>query len=155
MPDLTSTFNHSALSTADPLRSTPLPTVLSRSRSLPTGASFRLDAFPTAPADAPTSFSASHPRRLRQYNGEPYFGALVGRFANRIAGGQFTLDGTTTRLPLNNGPELPPRRPHGFDKHIWAAEDPRARRRRRPLAGPAPTARRAIPGTLAVDVTYR
>src|SRR5256885_1843604 len=36
--------------------------------------------------------------------GSPFFGALIGRFANRIAGGRFTLDGVTYEVPVNDGP---------------------------------------------------
>jgi len=51
----------------------------------------------------------------------PYFGALVGRFANRIAGGQFSLDGETYTLAKNNGPNALHGGPVGFDKLPWRA----------------------------------
>jgi len=56
----------------------------------------------------------------------PYFGATVGRFANRIANGQFTLDGRTYNLAKNNSPGGIPCSLHGgkrgFDKVVWDAE---------------------------------
>ena len=53
----------------------------------------------------------------------PYLGAIVGRYANRIANGTFTLDGNTYTLPKNNGPNTL----HGgttktFDKVVWDSE---------------------------------
>lgn len=51
----------------------------------------------------------------------PYFGATVGRYANRIAGGRFSLDGHEHEVPCHNGPNALHGGPEGFDKQVWAA----------------------------------
>jgi aldose 1-epimerase len=84
-----------------------------------------------------------------------FFGALVGRYGNRIGGGQFTLDGHTYVLAKNNGPNHLHGGTKGFDKVVWPASVNKGGR------GPSvsfsrtsPDGEEGYPGTLAVRVTY-
>jgi aldose 1-epimerase len=54
-------------------------------------------------------------------NGGPYFGELPGRYANRIAKGEFTLDGKTYHLPINNNGNTLHGGLIGFGNHVWAS----------------------------------
>jgi aldose 1-epimerase len=51
-----------------------------------------------------------------------YFGAIVGRYGNRIRGGKFVLDGQTYQIPLNNGANALHGGPHGFDDQMWTGK---------------------------------
>lgn len=62
---------------------------------------------------------------LADYQGDTgtYFGALVGRYANRIGGAQFKLDGKTYKLPVNDGSNSLHGGLKGFDKQNWSARE--------------------------------
>src|SRR5436305_3377606 len=55
--------------------------------------------------------------------GVPYFGAIVGRYGNQIAHGQFTLEGKTYHTPKNDGDNTLHGGTRGFDKHAWTAKE--------------------------------
>ncbi|XP_044146258.1 galactose mutarotase [Bufo gargarizans] len=56
-------------------------------------------------------------------NKHPYFGAVVGRVANRIANGKFSVDGEDYKLPINNGPNSIHGGIKGFDKVLWKPKE--------------------------------
>jgi len=85
-------------------------------------------------------------------NTKPYLGALIGRFANRIAGGSFTLDGTSHCVDVNAAGNCLHGGSAGFDKRIWDAE-PRGDSALR-LRLTSADADQGFPGQLAVEVTY-
>jgi aldose 1-epimerase len=85
----------------------------------------------------------------------PYFGAIVGRYANRIARGQFALDGRTYQLPINNPPNSLHGGERGLDKVLWTSTpfetDTSAGIA---LAYASPDGDQGYPGRVDVRVTY-
>jgi aldose 1-epimerase len=85
----------------------------------------------------------------------PYFGAIVGRYGNRIAHGRFTLDGRERRLATNDGAHHLHGGVRGFDKVVWSATmaDTEAGARI-VLHHESPDGDEGYPGTLAAEVAY-
>jgi aldose 1-epimerase len=95
--------------------------------------------------------------RLEGYiKGQRYFGGLIGRYANRIAGAGFSLDGTHYRLTANDGPNCLHGGDSAFHKSLWTIESaavivgiPTLR-----LNHTSPHGAGGFPGTLQVDATF-
>ncbi len=84
-----------------------------------------------------------------------YFGALIGRYGNRIGKAQFVLDGKTYHLPKNDGENTLHGGTVGFNKHVWTAKEAQS------SAGPAieltyvsKDGEEGFPGTLTAKVVY-
>jgi aldose 1-epimerase len=90
-----------------------------------------------------------------QYLAKPqYFGATVGRYANRIAGGKFTLDGRQYVLEKNDGPNHLHGGLHGLDKVVWTIDSVGNEPARVVLSHVSPDGQGGYPGTLRVTATY-
>jgi aldose 1-epimerase len=84
-----------------------------------------------------------------------FWGQTIGRYANRIAGGRFTLDGKTYQLPLNDKTNSLHGGTVGFDKHVWTiASVSSGAQAKVVLTLTSPAGDQGYPGTLAVKVTY-
>ncbi|MGH3392889.1 MAG: aldose epimerase family protein, partial [Actinomadura sp.] len=81
-----------------------------------------------------------------------YFGAIVGRYANRIAGGRLRLDGKEYRLPRNDGDNSLHGGERGFDRRVWDVTAAGARELT--LAYVSADGEEGYPGTLETAVTY-
>ncbi|NWC86924.1 galactose mutarotase [Pseudomonas reactans] len=89
-------------------------------------------------------------------SGTAFFGATIGRFGNRLAGGAFELDGKRYQVPLNDGPNSLHGGAQGFDKHVWKATPVKAK----DSVGVTLTylskdGEMGFPGNLKTEVTYR
>jgi aldose 1-epimerase len=87
-----------------------------------------------------------------QKSTEPYFGATIGRYGNRIAKGKFVLDGKTYTLYLNNGPNTLHGGKKGFQDVMWDAIQPDSSSIE--LSYLSKDMEEGFPGNLSVKVTY-
>jgi aldose 1-epimerase len=91
---------------------------------------------------------------LQDYlGGHPYFGSLIGRYGNRIAGGRFEIEGTEYQLATNDGDNHLHGGNIGFDKVLWNAEVIDGEMLQ--LTYLSPDGEEGYPGNLEVMVTYR
>ena len=84
---------------------------------------------------------------------EPYFGAVCGRVANRIAKGKFTLDGKEYRLAINNGPNHLHGGWKGFNAVVWDAQQ--TDEQTIELTYISPDGEEGFPGALTTRITYK
>jgi aldose 1-epimerase len=82
---------------------------------------------------------------------EPYFGAVIGRYANRIGKARFTLDGKEYKLAVNNGENALHGGVKGFDKRVWTAN---AKGNSLELTYVSKDGEEGYPGTLSTKVIY-
>jgi len=88
-------------------------------------------------------------------NGDPYFGSVVGRYANRIAKGKFSLDGEEYSLPVNNGPNTLHGGPLGWHSLVWDAEIPeKTEFPTVKFTYLSPDMEAGFPGNMNVEATY-
>ena len=89
-------------------------------------------------------------------DGHPYFGAIVGRYANRIAGGMFELKGVLYKLAANDGKNHLHGGIKGFDKVVWNSESFKGKNEVGiKLSYVSKDMEEGYPGNLKVKVTYR
>jgi aldose 1-epimerase len=87
--------------------------------------------------------------------GDPYFGSVVGRYANRIAKGKFTLDGKEYSLALNNGPNSLHGGPGGWHSDVWNAEVPeKTEFPTVKFTYKSPDMEEGYPGNMDIETTY-
>lgn len=84
--------------------------------------------------------------------GERYLGTVVGRYANRIAGGEFELDGNKYRIPVNNNGNALHGGPGGVDSVVWDVD--KATDKELQLSYISPDGDQGFPGTLKMKMVY-
>ena len=100
------------------------------------------------PVDVLLGFDSLEPYRTHGKS----LGALVGRYANRIGGARFTLNGMEYRLAANDGPNSLHGGRAGFDKQVWSVSE--LSKNRVTLSLDSPGGQEGYPGALSVRVTY-